>query len=235
MFMTPTSTKALMPTKSANIPQRRSEGHKIIIDGKKRIVNSFLTDASGGIAEVNYIDVEGNPYASGSTQFLYVMCNDTDVLAKYAQQGATIEKAKVAISNPYIVTTQNPVFTSQDFEKGLVGSRIKEIKNLGFDAIIMDYRPGDNYMVLVFDQESVVKQSDKHSDRDDGSVSNRALLAGAFENLAQNDMERKRLQEYREKIESVNAEEQKLRELNAQIKELSFGKGPRDAAKIRNR
>ena len=42
MYMTPTSAKALIPTKSANIPQRRSEGHKVIIDGKERIVNSFL-------------------------------------------------------------------------------------------------------------------------------------------------------------------------------------------------
>jgi hypothetical protein len=35
MYMTPTSTKALMPTESANIPKRRSEGHKVIIYGKR--------------------------------------------------------------------------------------------------------------------------------------------------------------------------------------------------------
>lgn len=198
MYMTPTSTKALMPTRSANIPQRRSEGHKVIIDGKKRIVNGILTDASGNIAEVNYIDLNGSAYAGGTTRFLFTMCNDTDLLLEYAPNGATVEKARVAISNPYIVTTQNPVFSTEDLEQGLIGDRIKEIRDLGFDAIIMDYKPGDNYMVLVFDQKSVAKQSDKHSDRDDGSVSNRALLAGAFEDLARNDMERNRLREYRE-------------------------------------
>ena len=163
MFMTPTSTKALIPTKSANIPRRRSEGHRVIIDGKKRIVNSFLTDASGNIAEVNYIENNGSPYAGGKTQFLFAMCNDTDVLSKYAPNGATIGKANVAINNPYIVTPQNPVFTAEDFEKGLVVDRAREIKDLGYDAIIMDYNPGDNYMVLAFDKKSVVKLSDRDS------------------------------------------------------------------------
>ena len=71
-----------------------------------------------------------------------------------------------------------------------------------------------------------------YSDRADESVSNRSLLANAFEGLVQNDIERKRLQEYREKIDLINAEEQKLRKLNEQIKELSFAKGPRDTKAI---
>lgn len=157
MFMTPTSTKVLLPTKSASVPQRRSEGHRVIIDGKKRIVNSFLTDTSGNIAEVNYIDINGGPYASGKTQFLFAMCNDSDVLLRYAPNGTTIRKANVAINNPYIVTPQNPVFTPEDFENGLVVDRTRDIKNLGYDAIILDYNPGDNYMVLTFDKKSIVK------------------------------------------------------------------------------
>ena len=63
-------------------------------------------------------------------------------------------------------------------------------------------------------------------------TSPRALLANAFEGLAQNDSERNKIQEYKEKVELINAEEQKLREINAQIKELSFAKGKRDAKKI---
>lgn len=164
MFMTPTSTKALIPTRSANIPQRRSEGHKVIIDGKKRIVNSFLADASGNVADVNYIELNGSPYAGGKTQFLVAMCNDADVLLKCAPKGATIGKANVAVNNPYIVTPQNPVFTAEDFDNGLVPDRAREIMDLGYDAIIMDYNPGDNYMVMAFDKKSVVKLSDRDSD-----------------------------------------------------------------------
>lgn len=70
-------------------------------------------------------------------------------------------------------------------------------------------------------------------DRPEESVSNRSLLANALESTAKNDIERKKIQEYKEKIELLNSEEQKLQELNAQVKELSFAKGPRDKAKIR--
>ena len=73
----------------------------------------------------------------------------------------------------------------------------------------------------------------RFQDRDTESVSNRSLLANAFEGVAQNDIERNKIQEYKSKIDLINSEEQKLRELNEQIKELSFAKGPRDTAKIR--
>ena len=73
-----------------------------------------------------------------------------------------------------------------------------------------------------------------YSDRDTDSVSNRSLLANAFEGVAQNDSEKQKIQEYKGKIERINAEEQKLSELNEQIKELSFAKGPKDTKKIRD-
>ena len=70
------------------------------------------------------------------------------------------------------------------------------------------------------------------SDRDTDSVSNRSLLANAIEAAAKNDIERNKIQEYKSKIALIETEEKKLRELNAQIKELSFAKGPRDTQKI---
>lgn len=73
-----------------------------------------------------------------------------------------------------------------------------------------------------------------YQDRADESVSNRSLLANAFEGLAQNDIEKNKIQEYKGKIDLINAEEKKLSELNQQIKELSFAKGPRDTKKIRD-
>lgn len=86
------------------------------------------------------------------------------------------------------------MFTAEAFEQGRVSSRINEIKNLGYDAIIMDYKPGANYMVLAFAQKSVIKLSD----RDPESVSNRSLLANALEGVTQNGIEMKKLQEYAE-------------------------------------
>ena len=65
-------------------------------------------------------------------------------------------------------------------------------------------------------------------------TSPRALLANAFEGVAQNDIERRKIQEYQEKISLINAEEKKLKELREQIKDLSFAKGPKDTEKIRS-
>ena len=72
----------------------------------------------------------------------------------------------------------------------------------------------------------------KLSERTGEGVSSRAMLADAFEDLARTDLERKKIQEYREKAAQYDAEEQKLRELRGQIKELSFAKGPRDRKRL---
>lgn len=48
------------------------------------------------------------------------------------------------------------------------------------------------------------------SDRDAESISNRSLLANAFEDLVQNDLEKKRLREYKDAIDKLNAEELQL-------------------------
>lgn len=65
-------------------------------------------------------------------------------------------------------------------------------------------------------------------------VSNRSLLANALDSATQNDSEKNRLKEYKAKIDLINAEEQKLRELREKIKELSFAPGTRDTVAIKN-
>ena len=62
----------------------------------------------------------------------------------------------------------------------------------------------------------------------------RTLLANALETTAQNDVERTKLKQYKEKIDLLNAEEQKLHDLREQIKELSFKKGQRDTEAIKS-
>lgn len=74
----------------------------------------------------------------------------------------------------------------------------------------------------------------RYSDRDTESVSNRSLLANAFESVAQNEIEKNKIQEYKGKISLINAEERKLSELNQKIKDLSFAKGPKDTKAIRD-
>ena len=72
------------------------------------------------------------------------------------------------------------------------------------------------------------------SDRDSSSLDNRTILANAMETAAQNDVEKKYVDDYRKNIDKLNAEEQKLGELRAEIKKLSFAKGPRDTTKLKS-
>jgi hypothetical protein len=74
----------------------------------------------------------------------------------------------------------------------------------------------------------------RYQNRSEDSVSNRSLLANALEGAAKNDIEKNKIQEYKGKIDLINAEERKLHELNEKIKELSFAKGPRDTKAIRD-
>ena len=73
----------------------------------------------------------------------------------------------------------------------------------------------------------------KYSTRDTESVSSRSLLANALDSVVQDESEKRRLAEYREAIGKLEGYEKHLAELKEQIRELSFGKGPRDMAKIR--
>ena len=63
--------------------------------------------------------------------------------------------------------------------------------------------------------------------------SNRILLDNALESTVQTEIERKKLQDYRENIDSLYENEAKLSELNRQIKELSFAEGKRDTKKLK--
>ena len=84
------------------------------------------------------------------------------------------------------------------------------------------------------EQSSKTKDASNINYRNPDSYSNRSLLANALETAVQNDIERNKLKQYKEKIDLINSEEQKLRDLREQIKELSFAKGARDTEAIKN-
>ena len=71
----------------------------------------------------------------------------------------------------------------------------------------------------------------KMSDRD-LSFDSRTLLSNALATTAQNDIERKYIEEYQSKIATINEEQNRLTELRAELKELSFAPGKRDMNRI---
>ena len=73
-----------------------------------------------------------------------------------------------------------------------------------------------------------------YSERTNDSVSNRSLLANAFEGISQNSVEYKMIQDYKGHIKQLNKLENELSDLNAEIRKIRFGtEGARDAQRLR--
>ena len=83
-------------------------------------------------------------------------------------------------------------------------------------------------------KDSVLYDGQVMYQRRGNSTSNRSLLANALESATQNDSEARRLAEYKEKIDLINAEEKELRETRERIAELSFAKGPKDTKTLKD-
>jgi hypothetical protein len=107
-----------------------------------------------------------------------------------------------------------------------------ELEKIG---VPISYKPLKNKDKVTRFEDKFPDEASKamYSDRDNESVSNRSLLANAFEGVAQNEIEKQKIQEYKGKIDLINAEERKLSKLNQKIKDLSFSKGPKDTKAIR--
>lgn len=107
----------------------------------------------------------------------------------------------------------------------------EELKNKLSDigVNIIEYESGNEESRLnALNGLEDLKFSDRNLDMD-----NRTLLSNALASTAQNEIEKKYIEQYQEKIDTINAEQKKLTELRAKIKELSFAKGHRDLDQIR--
>lgn len=86
-------------------------------------------------------------------------------------------------------------------------------------------------MVAVVNKAQIITSTPTilYADRDP-AASNRAILANSLEGAVKNDVEKNKLNEYKSKIDLIEAEQKKLSELRSQIKDISFSKGKRDTA-----
>ena len=83
-------------------------------------------------------------------------------------------------------------------------------------------------------KESVLKEGQAlYQERTSDSVSNRSLLANAFEGIVNGSEEYKQVQRYKKYIAELNSLESKLSDFNRQIREILFTKGKYDAEKLK--
>ena len=104
---------------------------------------------------------------------------------------------------------------------------IKQLDNTSYGSVIYDLKGED----LARKKEIGTA---RYSTQETDNISNRDLLANAFEGLVQNSEEYKLIQEYKGRIRLLNEYEEKLSKLNAEIRKLTFGtEGERDSKKLK--
>lgn len=96
--------------------------------------------------------------------------------------------------------------------------------NASTDSISIENKTVKDYSGTNSDTRYSTQQTDNISDRE--------LLANAFENLAQNSEEYKMLQEYKDMASTLTRLDQKLQNINQQIRDIRFSKGQRDNDKL---
>lgn len=107
----------------------------------------------------------------------------------------------------------------------------------GYDTIKLIYnKPGGGETVewVALVPDVIQYPNIRYSDRDTETISNRTLLANALDSVAKNDIEKNRLNQYKNKIALIESEQAKLTEIRTELRELYFTKGRRDTDKIKS-
>ena len=88
----------------------------------------------------------------------------------------------------------------------------------------------DNGKVIPLSERFNPNNNDiRFSERDPDAISNRTLLANALESVAQNSIERTKLEQYKNKIAIIERAQAKLAEIRAEAQALRFKKGRTEA------
>ena len=164
----------------------------------------------------------------------------TYILEKYAAKNHDLNKYDGLYRNHAMSKLTSPTSVFDYLKEYAADNSINVsdiLKELGFDGV------HDGSVWVAFDKNQI-KSTDNigtyddsigniyHQYKDVNSIDNRTLLSNALEGVVKNDIEKAKLKEYKSKIELINAEENKLREIRGLIKEISFSKGMRDTDKL---
>jgi hypothetical protein len=79
---------------------------------------------------------------------------------------------------------------------------------------------------LVGNQAPTADPDIRFSERDPDSLDTRTVLSNALLDTAQNDVERKYIEDYQSKIAAMNEEQNRLNEIRNDIRNMTFGKAP---------
>ena len=221
------------------------QGHNYIEFAKMFSVFDEVIESAVGIEIHNRTDYKPDP-----------TLNNVFVLMSAYQDGDFIVPVKLEVkqfkdkqNTLYVAISLEKIKMTEVLKQGNTGNGVTQNSrsvDISIAQIFAKINPSDrNFLKYIPDgfldgkqiaakKEALGGNSDiLHQYRTTNGMKPRTLLANALETTAQNDIERQKLAQYKEKIELLNAEEQKLYELREQIKELSFKKGTRDTQAIK--
>lgn len=116
------------------------------------------------------------------------------------------------------------------------------VKAMGYEGIdVRGFKGLDNtsYGSVIYDLkgEDLARKKEvgtaRYSTQETDNISNRDLLANAFETLSRSSIEYEMIQDYRKQIKLQNLLDEQLSDLNAEIHEMRFTKDKYDAEKLR--
>ena len=157
MYKEPTLATAGMPATNAGpFPKRQSMTleYSITHNGQKSTAN-ILIDTNQKPQKV-YISMklDGHPNINRESGNLIFLSADRDVIAQDTNRKGNIEERYVIMNKPYYITSDNRVFKNSSEN---VSAKIAALKKRGYDGFVFDYKPGDNYAVMVFSEDQLVE------------------------------------------------------------------------------
>lgn len=185
--------------------------HEYVLKRLIRMAAEQGYDSIGWTTAVIQSERWSEDYAEG-----YRIEYDQDIpkfLRKYGKKwGATVGKTSIDTTN--------------------IDERDREMEALGYIDITRNYTEVWQMDVTDAMKESVMTEGQPlYQEREEDSVSDRALLAGALEELVRSPKERELIDQYQRNISKMEEVQERLRKLRAEIRNLTKAKG--DKAKIK--
>ena len=165
--------------------------------------------------------------------------------------GSRVIEAYLRIKTPFVYNGGSNLWEQVANELGVNtdGMNSDDMQQLmrdhGYDGVIQYNAHGEVALAVTFDSNQIKSATEnigtfdknnpdiRYSTQETDNITDRHLLANAFEGISQNSVEYKMIQDYKAHIKELNELESKLSDLNAEIRKIRFGKGEYDAEKLR--
>ena len=225
-------------TSAAKYSDRDTLGNKLTPEQIEFFKDSKVRDENGNLLVCYHgTDAKFNSFSNIQTEPGYWFTEEKEYAASH---GNNILEVYLDIKNPFDADDfeitdihYEHFFKGNSFdEKQILSNKFKDyLIEQGFDGMMWEH---SGYKTMIAFEPNQIKLTTnktpttdpdiRFSDRD-YRLNSRNLLANALESSVTNPTEREWLKKYKENIASLDADQKRLDEINAEIKKISFTKG----------